>query len=223
MNDLTINNNLLIGNPTAIKELATKDHARILVASDSHGRSEILSNILSQFGPSCDAFCFCGDGLCDIAYIYEKAKEDETFKKLLPPVIAYVQGNCDPSSYPFDDSTELIAPPFQTITVNKQSIMLVHGHREGVTYGFEKYGLKIKFSETLPPIKAGLFGHTHIAEEVIENDIKFINPGSCSSPRGGQGKSFAILTVEKTFIDTAFLEITSMNNNSLTTKIWTPA
>ena len=222
MNKLQLLDNYLIGSNEDLSALSTKDHARVLVASDSHAHFDILHRIILQYGKSCDAFCFCGDGLSDIAHIYDTAKEDESFASILPSVIAFVQGNCDPSSYPLSDDTELIAPPSQLLSVNNQNIMLVHGNREGVTYGFEKYGLKIKYAESSLPITAGLFGHTHIAEEVIEENIKFINPGSCSSPRGGQPKSFAILTVEKNFIDTAFLKIDGMNNNSLDCKLWTP-
>ena len=222
MNNLTLLDNFLIGSTPSLEALKTKEHARVLVASDSHGNKEILSLILKQYGPTCNAFCFCGDGLGDIAYIYNKALNDTDFQNCLPSVIAYVQGNCDPSSYPLNNGEELIAPPFQTITVNNKGIMVVHGHREGVTYGFEKYGMKLQYCEDAVKPTTGLFGHTHIAEDVIDNNFKFINPGSCTSPRGGQPKSFAILTVENAFIDTAFLEILSYKDDKLDCKLWTP-
>ena len=96
--------------------------------------------------------------------------------------------------------------------------MITHGHREGIEYGFENYGLELK----LENCSTGLFGHTHIAEEAYEGDYKFINPGSCFSPRGGQPKSFAILTVEKTFVDAAFLMIENKAGEKDNYKLWKP-
>ena len=94
--------------------------------------------------------------------------------------------------------------------------MIVHGHREGVDFGFSKLGLEMKIADC----DTSLFGHTHIAEEVSIDGCKFINPGSCSNPRGGQPQSFAILTVEKKFIDTAFIRLTSKEDGDF--KLWRP-
>lgn len=208
----------LIGSAEAISALAEKDHGRILVASDSHNHFGILLGILKQFGPSCDAFAFCGDGFSDIAHIFAMAKEDEEIKNIIPPVIAFVGGNCDPSIYPISLKEQLTAPVKQVLTVNGQNILIVHGHREGVDFGFNKLGLEMKFSNC----KTAFFGHTHIAEEVVIKNNKFINPGSCSSPRGGQPPSFAILTVEKTFTDTAFIKINNAEGGEDCYQIWQP-
>lgn len=218
MIELQQNENNLIGSKEAIAELENTDHARILVASDSHNHFDILLEILRQFGPGCNAFAFCGDGLGDIATIFSLATKDEEIRKILPPVIAFVAGNCDPSFYPTSVSTneQLVAPPRQILNVNGHKIMIVHGHRESVDFSFNKLGLEMKLSNC----KTGLYGHTHIAEETIIKNSKFINPGSCSTPRGGQPQSFAILTVEKKFIDTAFIMINQNDDNRF--KIWRP-
>ena len=224
MIELIQQKNNLIGSEDAIMALSEKNHGRVLVASDSHNNFTILLDILKQFGPSCDAFAFCGDGLSDIANIYSLASEDEDIRKVIPPVIAFVGGNCDPSVYPISLTKKLTAPPKQVLNVNGQNILIVHGHRESVDFCFDKLAAEMKRSGC----KTGLFGHTHIAEDVYtNNDIRFINPGSCSSPRGGQPKSFAILTVEKTFIDAAFIEITYEdsdldNVNKKGYRIWQP-
>jgi uncharacterized protein len=39
-------------------------------------------------------------------------------------------------------------------------------------------------------------GHTHRAEIAREDGVVFVNPGSAISPRGGDGSSVALLTVE---------------------------
>ena len=217
MIELIQQENLLIGSQSAIADLATTDHCRILLASDSHGRRDILLDIIMRYGPSCHCFAFCGDGLSDIAYIFGLAATQKDLQEALPPVMAIVAGNCDPSSYPLDNGKTIVAPYKQIIEANGQRLMISHGHKVGVSYGFEKYGLELQ----LAGCKTGLFGHTHIAEEVTEGDFKFINPGSCSNPRGGQPAGFAILTVEKTFVDTAFIKIDKSDKKN-GYQIWQP-
>lgn len=216
MIELIQNENNLIGSKDDIASLASKDHARVLVASDSHNHFDILLNIIRRFGPTCDAFAFCGDGLSDIVNIFSLARQNDEVRNALPPVLAFVAGNCDPSFYPISVSPEemLQAPAKQILTVNKQNILIVHGHRESVDFSFSKLGLEMKFSKC----KTALYGHTHIAGETSIHGCKFINPGSCSTPRGGQPQSCAILTVEKKFVDTAF--ITTKEDGDF--KLWTP-
>ena len=57
----------IIGASSAIAALENKDHARLLVLSDSHGRYGIVESIVRRFGSECDAIIFCGDGVSDIA------------------------------------------------------------------------------------------------------------------------------------------------------------
>ena len=59
----------IIGSREAIAALENKDHARLLVLSDSHGRYGLMESIVRGFGGKCDALIFCGDGVCDIAQL----------------------------------------------------------------------------------------------------------------------------------------------------------
>lgn len=224
MLELTQNENNLIGSSAAIRALAEKDHARILVISDSHGNFRIMEKIFKQYGPGCDGFIFCGDGARDIAEILELANEDESFREVLPSVFAIVRGNGDPEIYPVSyeigkdnpaareyPKGSVLIPYDQTLTVNGHKFFICHGHYQGVDYGrndltFEAggYGCNTAF-----------YGHTHVARQEILRNCTCINPGSCSRPRGGQSASFAIVTVEKTFIDTAFIKADGF-------RIWQP-
>ena len=76
MNTLLQDESLLIGSREEIQKLATKDSARILVVSDSHGAYSNLLLILRQFGVASDALVFCGDGICDISKLISNAVED---------------------------------------------------------------------------------------------------------------------------------------------------
>ena len=80
MNTLLQDESLLIGSREEIQKLATKDSARILVVSDSHGAYSNLLLILRQFGVASDALVFCGDGICDISKLISNAVDEAEIK-----------------------------------------------------------------------------------------------------------------------------------------------
>lgn len=208
----------LIGTKADIEALAKKDHARILITSDIHGQYSLFETIIRRYGKECDALGFCGDGAGDLALLLSNAQKDEELKAAIPPVIAFVQGNGDPSAYPLFNNISLKIPETQTLTVNGQKLMFVHGHREGVDFGLENYGLEMQ----LENCKTGFFGHTHIAYEENTEGYKFINPGSVGRPRGGQPNSFAIATVEKSFIDIAYIKAVTNYDGNKDFQLWIP-
>lgn len=199
----------IIGANSAISALETKDHARLLVISDSHGRYPVFESIVRGYGAECDALVFCGDGVSDIATLLYKQKSDPKLAKCLPPVIAAVRGNCDPFSYPLDNGS-LYFSELLEFKVNGRGILVTHGHNQGVDYGIENLGLEMQVSGC----KLAFYGHTHVAREENYDNFKIVNPGSCARPRGGQTAGFAIATVEKDFVDIAFITTEG--------KIWSP-
>ena len=190
----------IIGSKDAIAALENKEHARLLVISDSHGRYPVFESIVRGYGAKCDALIFCGDGVCDIAQLLYMAKADKKLMDCVPPVIAAVRGNCDPGSYPLDKGTLYFSEMIE-LKVNGTGILISHGHMQNVDYGVETLGLEMQVSEC----RIGFYGHTHVAREENFKNFKIVNPGSCSRPRGGQQAGFAIATVEKTFADIAFI------------------
>lgn len=208
----------LIGSNEDIEALASKDMARLLVISDSHGHTTLLKNIVLNFGKECDALIFCGDGIGDLIHLIGDTKNDKTIQECTPPVIAFVCGNGDPSTYPLDAEKSISIPNSQTLVVNGKKLMIVHGHFQGVDFGMENLGLEMQLADC----KAAFYGHTHIAREEYLNDYRFINPGSCARPRGGQPSGFAIATVGKNFIDMAFIKIVSSLDGNQTYTGWTP-
>lgn len=190
----------VIGSREAIAALENKDHARLLVLSDSHGKYSTMESIVRSYGAECDALIFCGDGVCDIAQLLYMAKTDKKLMACLPPVIAAVRGNCDPGSYPLDKGTLYFSEMIE-LKVNGTGILISHGHMQNVDYGVETLGLEMQVSGC----STGFYGHTHVASEDNFRNFKIVNPGSCARPRGGQQAGFAIATVEKTFVDIAFI------------------
>ena len=210
--------NNIFGSKKDIENLSKKDSARLLVVSDCHGSSDILESIIRQFGKECDALLFCGDGIVDLLNIIICAKKDRQLRSLIPSVIAFVRGNCDPDTYPISRNRTIKLPEKQVLCVNHQNIMIVHGHREGVDFGMENLAFEMQLSDC----KTAFYGHTHIAKENKLDDYTIINPGSCARPRGGQPESFAIITVGNNFIDTGYLKIDSDLNGNNSFSHWTP-
>ena len=221
----------LIGSQEAIDELKTLNHARILTISDSHGNYNLLIKIVRKFGPSCNALIFCGDGARDIAELLELADENEEFRKCIPPVIAFVRGNGDPSTVPvsFDIGKNnkhavflykgsVVVPLMQTLTVNSHTILISHGHYQGVDFGYENLMSEMQIHDA----SYAVHGHTHVACVEHQDNYTFINPGSISRPRAAQPPFFAILTVEKTFIDAAFLKISGSHSTEPDYSLYNP-
>ena len=150
----------IIGSRDAIAALETKDHARLLIISDSHGRYPVFESIVRGYGAKCDALIFCGDGVSDVATLLYKQKIDEKLAECVPPVIAAVRGNCDPSSYPLDKGSLYFSELIE-LKVNGRGILVTHGHNQGVDFGLETLGLEMQVSEC----STAFYGHTHIAHE----------------------------------------------------------
>ncbi len=207
----------IIGSREAIADLENKDHARLLILSDSHGRYGIVESIVRQFGKECDALIFCGDGVSDIAQLLYAAKTDSKLGECVPSVIAAVHGNCDPSTYPLDKGTLYFSELIE-LKVNGRGILVTHGHNQGVDWGVESLGLEMQVSGC----STAFYGHTHVAREDNYKNYKMVNPGSCARPRGGQPAGFAIATVEKSFVDIAFIKMESGADGATEYKIWNP-
>ncbi len=210
MIELTQNQDGIIGNQKSIDELSKKQTATVLLISDSHGNYSIFNQIVQNFGKNCDALIFTGDGISDLAKLLSDSQNDPELNEKIPPVIAFARGNNDPHQYPVTKNFTLEVPVRQVLNICSQNVLVVHGHRQGVSYGFEE----LAFEAQLTNSKIAVFGHTHISEETYfgrNNEYKFINPGSCSLPRGGQHASFAVLTFTKTCVLTCFMPVGGFN------------
>lgn len=225
------NSDCLIGSRQDISALETKENARILTISDTHGDSSGLVKIIQRFGPDCDGLMIAGDCSRDLQDVLETANIDKEFRAAIPPVLAFVRGNGDPEYFPvnydiYENDSEKLSHPKNCVymptsvllTVNEQKLFLCHGHLHGVDYGYGKLGLESKLRNA----KCAVYGHTHIAENINIDGYTFVNPGSISRPRGGQPKCFSILTIGKNFIDTAFLKINDSKGTEDSYKIFQP-
>lgn len=197
---------LLLGAQEDIDALAAKEHALLLVISDSHGNAAIVRTILEYFGGKADALCFCGDGIEDILAALETACADNDLARCIPPVIALVRGNGDAGIYHLYD--KISVPKDVQFTAAGRRVFMTHGHNYDVYYSPNM--LYATAAETQSSLL--LFGHTHVANVQQKDGVTLLNPGSCSRPRGGQPQTLALVTVG-TSIDYSYYKLPSASDN----------
>lgn len=215
MNTLLQDGSLLVGSPEEIKTLEHRESARILIVSDSHGAYAVLFSILKQFGSSCDALIFCGDGICDIARLAEEALKNPEMQPCIPPVIGIVEGNNDADVYPVKNPSsgspyyiEFKIPLSNIMEACGHKIFFTHGHRNSLFNGNDEIISLAKDNGC----EIALYGHTHVAfERLCSGGVFALNPGSCSRPRCGQKPSFAVIGLKKnsSCFESTFFEISS--------------
>lgn len=147
----------------------------ILVVSDTHGNYSAVVDLVINL-TEVDYIIHLGDYAEDAEYI-----EELTGVKTL-----VVLGNND---YSYIGRV----PEQLMIEESGIKILAVHGHREAVGYNLSR----IKKLGKNKDVDIVLFGHTHAYEDVTEDGIRYVNPGSPSLPRGRERvKSVALLRIK---------------------------
>lgn len=160
---------------------------KILVVSDSHGRSDRLEKAV-ELNRDADVILHLGDGYADLRYIS------------LPDVPIYaVKGNGEDWSIMRGDGV----PRERQLSFDGVKLLMMHGHTHSVKSGIERaarYALD-SGADIL------LFGHTHgalerfvpagsaIGDIITDRDIRLFNPGSIGGPRFGAPK-FGLITIK---------------------------
>lgn len=154
---------------------------KMLIFSDSHGRTAAMREILDMHRNSLDCVAFLGDGAADFELLRSYCD--------FPCNFISVRGNCDIGC---DE-----IPQERFIDFYGYKIYMTHGHNFGVKSGLER--LEYKCRELCADV--GLFGHTHYrnetylpAENGYEKQLILFNPGSISKPNDGK-PSFGLLTL----------------------------
>ncbi len=149
---------------------------RIVVISDTHGRSSAIEQIIES-QPEAKEIFFLGDVIKDI--------EDMPF--IYPSRNFHiVSGNCDyGSTYKSADA----------VNIGGKRILFTHGHAYSVKSGLTRLSEWAK-KENADIV---LYGHTHVAKTEYAEGVFFVNPGSPSCPREGRS-SYAVIDIEPTGI-----------------------
>ena len=145
---------------------------KILVVSDSHGRSENLRDAINIENP--DVIYHLGDG---------QGVEDDIWMMSEAPVEC-VCGNCDFGAN---------LPSEVVLEVGKHVILLTHGHYYGVSYDYDGIteAAKAKGCDVI------LYGHTHVPTIDHYGEFIIANPGSISFPRqSGRERTYMTILVD---------------------------
>lgn len=147
---------------------------RVLVVSDSHGRTEYLKEAIEKVEP--DLMIHCGD----------TEGQDDYISSLFQGPIYFVRGNCDN----FSKKSEKLC-----LTLGAHKVMITHGHRYGVGFDLQN----IEYAAESEGADVVLFGHTHVPLLIQEADgMVVMNPGSIALPRGEVHRpSYGVILVDE--------------------------
>ena len=152
----------------------------IVVISDTHGRTDRLSEIMRR--TNCGILLFLGDGLRDLQVV----RDDVTVRA--------VRGNCDFYGADIPETRLEVFGPYR--------VFMTHGHRYSVKLGLgAAIGAAARANADVL-----LYGHTHVPEVthlhagdqvggvVLQKPLTVLCPGSLGAPKDGR-PTFATLTL----------------------------
>ncbi|MGE4571732.1 MAG: metallophosphoesterase [Candidatus Izemoplasmatales bacterium] len=146
----------------------------ILIFSDTHGDLQAYQEMLS-YEQNIDKIYCLGDSGFSLEFLEEKN-------------ITSVRGN-----YPFGPKV-----PYDIIeNIGGFSLFFTHGHRYFVKFGLSNLKEKAKILK----MDLALYGHTHKAKLIQENQLILLNPGALSYSRSHLFPSYAKIILEDHKVD----------------------
>ncbi|MBS4216968.1 metallophosphoesterase [Bacillus sp. FJAT-49711] len=153
---------------------------KLLAVSDSHGNRAILKNLKATYTGQVDAMIHCGDS--------ELSASDPVLEGF-----SVVRGNCDMDS---KLPNELI------LRLNKAIVLVVHGHLHQIKSSLLPISYRAKEVEA----DFVFFGHSHLLGVEMIDETLYLNPGSILLPRGGNEKTYAIITKDESGITIQYFD-----------------
>ncbi|MBW8350240.1 metallophosphoesterase [Bacillus sp. IITD106] len=151
---------------------------KLLVVSDSHGNKAVLEDLKAKYKDQVDAMIHCGDS--------ELSADDSVLEGF-----TVVRGNCDmDSAFPNERILEL----------NDSVIFVAHGHLHRIKSSL----LTISYRAKEVGADFVFFGHSHLLGAEMIDGALYLNPGSILLPRGGNEKTYAIVTKDHSKIVVQF-------------------
>lgn len=134
---------------------------KILILSDSHGRTVHLEHILKKEA-DCDMIVHLGDGAEDLDFCLPYTAHKQVWR---------VKGNCDPFACGFQES--------HVITAEGVTFFACHGHRYNAHLGLQN----LYYAALSSSANVCLYGHTHVQKADTTDGILFLNPGAVKDGR----------------------------------------
>lgn len=154
---------------------------KLLILSDVHRDRHGLERIIERYKGKVDDIISLGDSECSTDYLQRKH-------------IIAIKGN-----YPFDGGEGY----HKILRYEDVKIFITHGHKFGVKWGSHS---KLHDYAKTEQFDLVMYGHTHEATMFVEEGIKYLNPGSTNQPRGRNGASYAVVTIDGDKISAAFFD-----------------
>ena len=158
---------------------------KYFVFTDLHGSAESMERLSALIlAEKPDVVVSLGDvnysgARNDPPYTYAPRSVCSMLKELRVPVI-YIKGNCDSE---VDEA--VLGAEFterRVVKIASKSVMFTHGHR---------------INPAAPPLIGYaddvIYGHTHVNSVLVSDGVKYINVASCSIPKSGCPKSYAVI------------------------------
>lgn len=147
---------------------------KILIVSDSHGRSFYLERAILKVSP-----------IDYIIHLGDIEGEEEYLRDISPCPVYMVAGNNDFFSR---------EPKEEIIQLGNYRVLLTHGHRQNVYGGTEM----LKQVARKNGADIVMYGHTHVPKLDLSDDVWAVNPGSISLPRQeGRKPSFILMEIDR--------------------------
>lgn len=146
---------------------------RIVVMSDSHGRTDAVQRVLEQ-QKDAQLFIHLGDGLQEFHAVMAQHPEKEAWS---------VRGNCD-----FGSTEESLGSGF----VRDKKILYTHGHQWNVKFTLDD--LRELGQQRWADVV--LYGHTHQPHYQYSDGMHLFNPGSLGSPKDGAEPTYGVIDMQ---------------------------
>lgn len=141
--------------------------------------NDILLDVYNNYQGKVDYCIHCGDSMMDYGMMHA--------------FFLCVRGNNDDYDYPLE----------KIITIEKRKILIIHGTRLA---DYDKQTRLIAYARN-KGVDTVFYGHTHIPSLIRKEDMVLINPGSLRYNRDGSKRSYCIVTIDGSTIDTQFFTI----------------
>lgn len=172
---------------------------KVLIVSDSHGKGRNVMDAIRKEKP--DMMIHLGD-IEDEPGDYrdcldevmrerlEDGKENLSETGGLPVPAVFIKGNCD-AYYGKELKNAAV------FELNGHRFFCTHGHKYGVSYGI----MNLVYTAMENDCDIAMYGHTHMPfddtfgeEDSSVAAVRVLNPGSISLPRGGNQKSYMVMS-----------------------------
>ena len=150
---------------------------KIIVFSDSHGRCDKMTNIISGFKEKAYAPDY-------IVHLGDYMRDAKILQKQFPEIpVLYVYGNGEYSLEGNDYEKE--------VEIGGKKIFILHGHTKNVRFSIDT----LKMVAGQKKYDMILYGHTHEPMETCHNGTHIVCPGSISRDRSGKGESYCMVDI----------------------------